>query len=80
MVDELKIRVHQYWEICHKGGYMGNDYSKTPENPKILSTGFVTGSLKWYNACTYKSDVTKIVKLLQGPDSAFRKQWTILQA
>ena len=29
----------------------GDEYSKTPKNPYILSTGFVSGTLRNHNAC-----------------------------
>ena len=32
----------------------GDEYSKTPKNPYILSTGFVSGTLRNHNACKLK--------------------------
>ena len=54
---QFPIRAPQYWQICPKGGYRGIEYSKTLKKPLSSSTGFVSNTHIYHNAC-----ITLLVK------------------
>ena len=45
------IRVPQYWIIGVKGGCKGTEYSKVLKKPLSSSTGIVSDTLIYHNAC-----------------------------
>ena len=46
------IRVPQYWIIGVKGGCKGTEYSKVLKKPLSSSTGIVSDTLIYHNACS----------------------------
>ena len=48
------IRVPQYWIIGVKGGCKGTEYSKVLKKPLSSSTGIVSDTLIYHNACSGK--------------------------
>ena len=50
------IRVPQYWIIGVKGGCKGTEYSKVLKKPLSSSTGIVSDTLIYHNACNFPFD------------------------
>ena len=63
------IRAPQYWGIGPKGGCRGIEYSKTLKKPLSSSTGFVSNTHIYHNACTAK-------KILFSSLNSDDKGWT----
>ena len=59
------IRVPQYWIIGGKGGCKGTEYSKVLKKPLSSSTGIVSDTLIYHNACTLLNLHGRCEKLCQ---------------